>query len=226
MKEIIQKKPFEEELESTLKEKEILVKEIHHRVKNNLQIISSLLNLQAQYIKDKDALDAFHDSQNRVRAIALVHEKLYQNKDFSKLNFSVYVRDLVSNLLTNFNQGESDILTNVMIDELYLSLDLAVNLGLIITELISNSVKHAFQHHKYSPHDEKPKVTIILKVNTENSLSLVVKDNGSGFDYHSIVKVNLTLGLQLVQGLIDQIKGELLFEGGNGSKYQIIFPFL
>ena len=226
MKESISKKSYEEKLESSNKEKEILIKEIHHRVKNNLQIISSLLNLQAQYIKDRESLNAFHDSQDRVRAIALVHEKLYQTKNFTQINFSEYVKDLISNLMSTVNPGESDVMVEINVDELYLSMDLAINLGLIINELISNSLKHAFRLIKSSEQVEKEKISVSLKTYTSDKLRLIVKDNGSGLDYADIIKENSTLGLQLVHGFIEQIRGELSFIGSAGSEFDIIFPIL
>lgn len=226
MKEIKLKNTVEERLEISNKEKEILVKEIHHRVKNNLQIISSLLNLQAHYIKDKNSLNAFHDSQNRVRAIALVHEKLYQATDFSKINFPEYVRDLISNLVSTINLHESDVQVEINIEEIYFSMDLAINLGLIINELVSNSLKHAFKVSNNSTQNEKEKISVSLKSQTSSSFRLTVKDNGCGFDYHLIIRENSTLGLQLVKGFIEQINGELSFNGSGGSEFDIIFPIL
>jgi two-component sensor histidine kinase len=226
LKDSISKKTYQEKLESSLKEKEILIKEIHHRVKNNLQIISSLLNLQAQYIKDHESLNAFHDSQDRVRAIALVHEKLYQTKNFSQINFSEYVRDLISNLLSTVNPGESDVLVEINVDELFVSMDLAINLGLIINELISNSLKHAFRLNKSSEQSEKEKISVTLQTYTNDKLRLIVKDNGSGYNYADIIGENSTLGLQLVHGFIEQIRGELTFMGSAGSEFDIIFPIL
>jgi two-component sensor histidine kinase len=223
---IISKNKTEDRLESSEKEKEILIKEIHHRVKNNLQIISSLLNLQAQYIKDKDSLNAFHDSQNRVRAIALVHEKLYQTKNFAKIDFPDYVRDLVSNLVSTINPGVPDVHVGIDVEELYLSMDLAINLGLIITELVSNSLKHAFKNNKRLKEDETDELLVSLKSQTNSRLKLKVTDNGIGFDYSLIVKKNSTLGLQLVQGFVEQIKGDLTFSGSAGSEFEIVFPIL
>ncbi len=217
---------YKERIESTDMEKEILIKEIHHRVKNNLQIISSLLNLQAQYIKDPDSLNAFHDSQNRVRAIALVHEKLYQTKDFTKINFPEYVRDVIANLIDTVNPEGNDVRVEINIDELYLSMDLAINLGLIISELVSNTLKHAFREPYYNPQNEPGILSVSLKTQTNSSLRLKIKDNGSGFDYNLIIMKNSTLGLQLVKGFIEQIRGELTFNGDNGTEFDIIFPIL
>jgi len=225
LKENISENIRKERVESPDKEKEILIKELHHRVKNNLQIISSLLNLQAQYIKDRDSLNAFHDSQNRVRAIALVHEKLYQTKDFSRINFSEYVKDLITNLQATVNPG-TEVQVDIKIEELYLSMDLAINLGLIISELVSNSLKHAFNRPNVIRGDEKDKLLVTLKSQTNGILRLTVTDNGIGFDYPLIIKKNCTLGLQLVQGFIEQIKGELLFRRKEGAEFDINFPIL
>ena len=121
------------------------LKEIHHRVKNNLQIISSLLNLQSGYIKDKESIEIFKESQNRVRSMALIHEKLYQSKDMSQIDFSGYVSELVSNLFSSYSLNSALITLHQDIKNIMLEIDLAINLGLIINELVSNAFKHAFR---------------------------------------------------------------------------------
>ncbi|AUB39254.1 CheY chemotaxis protein or a CheY-like REC [Nostoc flagelliforme CCNUN1] len=139
-----ERKQAEEQIKASLQEKEVLLKEIHHRVKNNLQIISSLLNLQAEYIKDNQALEVFKDSQNRIESMALIHEKLYQSQDLAKINFADYIQDLVTNLFYSYNVNSSAISLKMNVEEVFLAIDAAIPCGLIINELISNSLKYAF----------------------------------------------------------------------------------
>ncbi len=141
---ITEQKIYREQIENSLKEKVVLLKEIHHRVKNNLQVISSLFRLQSFYIKDKEAQDVFLESQNRVKSMALIHEKLYLSKNLSNVNFSQYVHELITSLLASyrFNSNFIDVVINI--DEIELNVDVAINLGLIINELVSNTFKHPF----------------------------------------------------------------------------------
>ena len=135
--------PAAEQLKASLREKESLLKEIHHRVKNNLQVISSLLKLQAASIRDRSALEMFHESQNRIRSMALIHEKLYQSPDLSRVEFASYVRELLSLLLRSY-AARPQIELDTAIENAALSIELAVPLGLILNELISNCLKYAF----------------------------------------------------------------------------------
>jgi PAS domain S-box-containing protein len=205
-----------EKKDSSIKEKEVLLKEIHHRVKNNLQIISSLLNLQSGYIKDKDSIEVFKESQNRVRSMALIHEKLYQSKDMSQINFSEYVSELVSNLFSSYSLNSEHITYHQDINNILLGIDLAINLGLIINELVSNAFKHAF-----SP-DIKGNLFIRMKKD-DKKYELSIEDDGVGFSPEINFKKTESLGLQLIITLVEQIGGEIFLSRDNGSKFVIKF---
>jgi len=167
------------------------MREIHHRVKNNLQIISSLLNLHSQYIKDEDVLNIFSDSRNRVRSMAIIHVKLYKSKSMSKIDFGDYINDLVDSLFYNNNVNESRIKLHKNIDDVHFNVDTAIPCGLIVNELITNCLKHAF------PDDINGEVYIDLH-NIDDKYVLNIKDNGVGFPDNIDYKNTESLGLQLV----------------------------
>ena len=209
----------ENSLKNSLKDKDMLMREIHHRVKNNLQIISSLLNLQSQYIKDKYALDIFSDSQNRVRSMAIIHEKLYKSESMSKIDFGDYISDLADSLFYNYNVNRSRIKLNKNMDKIYFNVDTAIPCGLIINELITNCLKHAF------PDDINGHVSIdLLKI--EDKYVLNVKDSGVGFPDYIDYKNTESLGLQLVTNLVNQIDGTIELDKEKGSSFKIIFKEL
>jgi PAS domain S-box-containing protein len=205
-----------EKIESSLKEKEVLLKEIHHRVKNNLQIISSLLNLQSGYIKDKDSIEIFKESQNRVRSMALIHEKLYQSKDMSQIDFSEYVSELVSNLFSSYSLNSALITLHQNINDILLEIDIAINLGLIINELVSNAFKHAF------PEGRKGNLYISIKKDG-HKYELIIEDDGIGFSSEIDFRKTESLGLQLIITLVEQIGGEIFLFSDNGTKFVIKF---
>ena len=205
-----------ERSESSIKEKEVLVKEIHHRVKNNLQIISSLLNLQSGYIKDKNFIEIFKESQNRVRSMALIHEKLYQSKDMSQINFSEYVSELVSNLFGSYGLNSALIVFHQEINNILMAMDIAINLGLIINELVSNAFRHAFTGIK------KGNLYIRIKKNKQK-YELTVEDDGIGFPSGIDFRKTKSLGLQLINSLVEQIGGEIFLFRDNGTKFVIKF---
>jgi transcriptional regulator of acetoin/glycerol metabolism len=144
--EIAERKKAEEQINASLQEKVVLLREIHHRVKNNLQVISSLLNLQSGYIEDKRSLEIFRESQNRVRSMALIHEKLYQSKELNKIEFSEYIKSLTKDLFNSYNVDNNRIILKSDFDGIYFEIDTAILCGLIINELVSNSLKHAFPY--------------------------------------------------------------------------------
>ena len=219
IQDITQRKKAEEYLQESLKEKEVLLREVHHRVKNNLQIISSLLNLQSSYINDEKAYEYFQESQNRIRSMALIHEKLYRPKDLTKINFSEYLQDLISYLSSMYRKNNHTIIFNTEIEDAYINMDIAITLGLIINELVSNSLKYAF------PNNLSGKVSINLHNKNEN-LVLSVQDDGIGFPADFDLSNNNSLGLQLVKAFTQQLKGELEINDKNGTTINITFPKL
>jgi signal transduction histidine kinase len=206
-------------VETSLKEKEVLLKEIHHRVKNNLQIISSLLNLQSKLIKDPLTLEALRESKNRIRSMALIHEKLYQSKNFLTVNLEDYVRELIRYLFDTYDIGQKRITHNIMIRDVFINIDIAISLGLIINELISNSLKHGFE--KKITNGE---VVVLIDNNNKNEYCLVVKDNGDGLPDNFDLESSKTLGMQLVSTLVAQIQGKIEVFNEKGAEFKITFP--
>lgn len=214
---ITDQKMIEEKIAQSLNEKELLLKEIHHRVKNNLQVVSSLLRLQTSYVTDNNTLDILIDSQNRVRSMALVHQKLYQSKDFSQIDFKEYINQLSEQLFNVFRQKNKDIKINISSNDAKMSIDHAIPCGLIINELISNSLKYAF------PDNRSGLIDIDVYGSVDDRFVITVKDNGVGFPKGIDFKGTSTLGLQLVNTLVGQIDGTIDMENGIGTKFTLRF---
>ena len=218
-RDITQIKNAENDIKASLHEKEILLKEIHHRVKNNLQIISSLLNLQTHYVKDdKVAVDVLKESQNRVRSMAMIHEKLYQSKNFSHVKFDDYLNRLVSDLLYSYATTDN-IMTTIDVEDIKLNIETAIPCGLITSELVSNSLKYAF------PNEMGGRITVSLK-QLGSKYELVIGDNGIGVPKGFNYKNTDSFGLKIVTSLVDQIDGEIRLEKGHGTIFTIIFKEL
>jgi PAS domain S-box-containing protein len=217
---ITDKKLNEDQIKQSLQEKEILLKEVHHRVKNNLQVISSILNLQSHYIKDEAALETLKEIQNRIKSMALIHENLYQNKDLSHLNFGEYIANLVQNLVYTYNSSKKEIEVLMDVDDIFLNLDYSIPCGLIINELISNSLKHAFTE------SEKGTIKVIFKKHTD-LVHLSIEDDGKGFNKKIDFRNTDSLGLQLVMALVDQINGKIeqKAQTKKGTIYTIEFKY-
>ncbi len=196
--------------------KELLLKEIHHRVKNNLQVIASLLNLQSRNFQDKDIRQAFAESQNRVRSMAIAHEKLYMSKDLENINARDYINNLASYLLHSYRIGTGKVGLEIDVDDIHLNIDKTIPLGLIINELITNSLKYAF-----IPGDEGA-VSLSFK-NDGNLLVLTISDNGKGIPENIDIFNTDSLGMQLVITLIEQLKGKLELDRNTGSRFTITF---
>ncbi|NYB52316.1 MAG: PAS domain S-box protein [Methanobacteriaceae archaeon] len=213
---ITQRKKMEEELKKSLNEKEMLLKEIHHRVKNNLMIISSLLNLQSRYIKDKESQDIFKESQNRARSMALIHERLYQSTDLKRIDFGDYIRTLSQELFRTYATGKGNIELKLQVEDVFLDINTAIPLGLIVNELLTNSLKHAF------PQEREGEIMVSL-ISEDGFYFLIVKDNGVGipedFDYLNAG----SLGLQMVNSLTQQIDGEIELIRSGGTEFKIKF---
>ncbi|MBC8415135.1 MAG: PAS domain S-box protein [Candidatus Cloacimonetes bacterium] len=215
---ITKQKLAQDEINRSLQEKEVLLNEIHHRVKNNMQIITSLLKLQSQNIKDKRSLELFQNSQNRVRSMALIHEKLYRTKDFSNIDFGEYIRGLTTQLLISYHILPSQIKIDVNIKDIVFNINVAIPCGLIINELVTNSLNHAFSNCR----EGKIKITITKK--GTNGYLLVVKDNGKGLPPEATeLEDPTTLGLQLVSSLVSQLKGTLQYQFKEGAIFSIEF---
>ncbi len=214
VRDITGRKKTEEKIEASLKEKEVLLKEVHHRVKNNLQIISSLLNLQSNYIQDKEALEVFKESQNRVKSMALIHEKLYQSGNLSQINIRDYIKDLSAKLFASYRHDAKNIKLNLNVEEIFLEVDKCIAVGLILNELISNALKHAFANKTGGELG-------ISFFKDDSKLILEISDNGIGFPEDFDFQNTETLGLQLVFSLIDQHDGTIEYDKKNGTKFTI-----
>ncbi|MBD1920225.1 PAS domain S-box protein [Microcoleus sp. FACHB-831] len=215
---ISDRKRTEEQIKASLKEKEVLLKEIHHRVKNNLQIISSLLNLQSESIKDSRILDIFKEGQNRIDSMALIHEKLYQSENLDRVEFCEYIQELASNLYYSYEAGSKDIVLTINVDNVQLGIDTAIPCGLIINELVSNSLKYAF------PSGRSGEIIIDLHWEDDTELILSVSDNGIGFPQNVDFKNTESLGLQLVIALTNQLDGNIELNRDIGTEFKLKFP--
>ncbi|EKF86393.1 PAS domain S-box protein [Methanobacterium formicicum] len=212
---ITQRKNAENKVKQSLNEKELLLREIHHRVKNNMQIISSLLNLQRSHIHDAEADNILQESQGRVKSMALVHEKLYQTDNLARINVAEYIRSLSMNLFHSYTV-QSGINFTVDVGEVYFNIDTAVPLGLIINELVSNSLKYAFSDR------DKGEINISLEEADEAGVyHLKVSDNGTGFPSDLDFNNTNSLGLKLVNTLVQQLDGEIKLVNGSGTSFHI-----
>ncbi|BDZ69784.1 PAS domain S-box protein [Methanobacterium petrolearium] len=216
---ITRRKEADDKIKSSLKEKEVLLQEIHHRVKNNMQIISSLLNLQKQYVDDKEAVNVLMESQNRVKSMAIIHEKLYKSEDLVHIEISEYIESLVNGLFYSY-AVEMGVITPILeVERITLNMETAVPLGLIVSELVSNSLKYGF------PDERRGKIWVYLKKNGDQ-YHLTVGDNGVGFPEGFEFKNTETLGLQLVNNLLNQLGGEMTLETHHGTLFEIRFKEL
>ena len=207
------------QIASSLEEKEVLLKEIHHRVKNNLQIISSLLNLQAPNLQDPVALAQFQDSQNRIRTMALIHERLYRSDDLARIDFDPYLQDLTRQLLQGYQDQGKGVRLKVKAENVQFDIDTAIPCGLIVNELVSNALKHAF------PDERKGEISVELgRYDGNGHYRLTVCDDGVGMPPEMDWRNTPSLGLQLVNSLVYQLDGSLEMNGESGTKYFIQFP--
>ncbi|BDZ69212.1 PAS domain S-box protein [Methanobacterium ferruginis] len=213
---ITERKIVEKKLKESLEEKEMLLKEIHHRVKNNLMVISSLLNLQSQYIKDKEALDIFKESQNRAKSMALIHERLYRSTDLKKIDFGEYIHTLANDLFHTYVTDPSRIKLNMNLENVMVDINTTVPLGLILNELVTNSMKYAF------PEGKEGEIDIEFHKQEDNFI-LIVSDTGVGFPEGLDFRNTGSLGLQLVNNLVSQIDGEITLDNNQGTEFKITF---
>jgi PAS domain S-box-containing protein len=206
------------ELTASLREREVLLQEVHHRVKNNLQVVSSLLNMQMRQSTDEHAQSALAESRQRVAAIALIHEKLYQTKDYAGVPFSDYVRTLAADVFHAAGAAYGRVELEIDVESVTLAVDKAIPCGLILSELLSNTLKHAF------PNEREGKVQVSLH-RMSADLELVVADDGIGIPADFCVEDSQTLGMQLVTTLVEQLDGRLEIERHAGTAFKIQFPF-
>ena len=204
------------ELKKSLEEKDLMMKEIHHRVKNNFMIIQSLLQLQSRHIDDEDVIEIFKESQNRIKSMAFVHQRLYQHDNLKKINFGDYPETLASDIFKSYVINPDQITLDIDTEDVTLDIDTAIPLGLILNELISNSLKYAFP-------DGRNGKLIVKSYLKDNKYSLIVSDNGIGLPKGLDYKKSDSLGLKLIYSLSDQIGAEVKVNTTDGTRFEIIF---
>ncbi|RMF02809.1 MAG: GAF domain-containing protein [Chloroflexi bacterium] len=218
--EVADRRRAEAQITESLREKEILIKEIHHRVKNNLQIISSMLNLQSRYVTRENALDAFAESQNRVRSMALIHEKLYQSESLARIDFGEYIESLTSYLFRTYTTAAGKVTLKTHIESIVLGLDTAVPCGLLINELVTNALKHGY------PNGQKGEICVDFRLDDNHNLNLVVSNSGGvAFPDGLNIHAPTSLGLQIVNALVNQLDGTVELATTPYTSFKISFPF-
>jgi two-component sensor histidine kinase len=217
VRDITERKTAEDRLQASLAEKEVLLREIHHRVKNNMQVISSLLNLQSRHIQDPAVLEAFKESQRRIRSMALIHERLYQSTDLSRIEFSQYLRNLATHLFHSYQVDSDRIRLSLDAEEVFLNINTAIPCGLIVNELISNSLKHAF------PEGRKGEVGVSLQRVIGDGYMIRVRDDGIGFPEGLDFRRTETLGMQIISTLASQIEASIELTRERGTSFTIRF---
>jgi PAS domain S-box-containing protein len=220
IRDVTEQRQAEGQLKASLQEKEVLLREIHHRVKNNLQIISSLLNLQSQHVEDSKALEMFKESRLRVRSMAMVHEKLYRSKNLSRVDFKEYVQSLCYHLFQMYGVAPDTVALNLDMGDILLDINTAIPCGLLVSELISNALKHAF------PQGRKGEVTVSMKPVENGDIVLEVRDNGVGLEEDLDLKNTESFGLQLVDMLTEQLQGTISIDRNGGTTFAIRFKEL
>ncbi len=213
---ISDRKRIEIALRGSLEEKETLLREIHHRVKNNLQIVSSLLSLQAQELPDPSLQRAFGESQNRIRSMAMIHEQLYRSSSLANIDFAPYVKEIATKLAQSHGEGKVEITVDVR--NVLLNLERAIPCGLIVNELVTNALKHAFTGRDHGC------VGILMRVTEEGDVECRVEDDGVGFPNNRRFEEMPSMGSALVCGLVDQLQGSLEVQRGKGTAFVVRFP--
>ncbi len=220
----LERKQVEEQLNASLEEKEVLLKEIHHRVKNNMQVISSLLNLQSGRIKNEEILEMFKESQDRIRSMSLIHERLYQSQDLARIDFSHYIENLANHLFQSYRIDPETVGLVTDVRNVSLDINKAIPCGLIINELVSNSLKYAFPQARAEEKKKAKKGEINISLASENGkISLLYKDNGVGLPEDLNIETADSFGLQLVTALVAQLNGEIEIKKKPGATFKITF---
>ena len=213
-------KQAEEQIRSSLQEKEVLLQEIHHRVKNNMQIIVSMLRLQFDQIKDPQVKRLLKESQHRIRSMAMIHESLYGSDNFSRIDFAQYLEKMVSRLLRSYSIKEDLIKCEVIADEIYLEISRAIPCGLIVNELVSNALKHAF------PGGAGGTIQVRMSSDEQGRISITVSDDGVGFQREEEPQEPDTMGMRLLEGLIQQLQGSIEWTSNGGTSITVRFEGL
>lgn len=216
-RDITERKKAEEQVRASLIEKEMLLKEIHHRVKNNMAVVSSLLNLQAAKVEDEHYREMFSDSISRIKTMALIHEKLYRSEDLTKINFSDYISDMADNMYRSYRLSSSKVRLKKDIEQISLGIDAAIPCGLIVNELLSNSLKHAF------PDGREGEIKVALRAKDKEEVELMISDNGVGMPQALDFRSTDTLGLTLINALTGQLKGKIELNREQGTEFIITF---
>jgi two-component sensor histidine kinase len=215
---ITERKKAERQIKASLKEKEVLLAEVYHRVKNNMQVIISLLRLQAKNIEDKKHADMFIESEDRIRSMALIHEQLYQSQDFANIDFGEYTKSLVEGMFTSYGIDPSKIRFKIDIKDISFDLENAIPCGLIINELVSNSLKYAF------PKGKEGQISVNLRPVSENEFELMVSDDGIGTPKELDIRNVDTMGLSLVRTISEhQLDGKIDLDRTGGTQFNIKF---
>ncbi|MFQ5722491.1 MAG: sensor histidine kinase [Candidatus Aminicenantales bacterium] len=208
---------MEEKLKASLQEKEVLLREIHHRVKNNMQIMASLFRLQSSRLKDKNLREFFNVGQNRIKSMALIHESLYRSSNLARIDFSGYVKKLTTHLLAMYSIEGKYVKLTTEVEDVYLDINRAIPCGLIINELVSNALKYAF------PGNSKGEIVVRMFSDKGGKYKLIISDNGLGFPKNIDFRSTKTLGLQLVTDLVRQLDGHIQLEKDKGTTFKIEF---
>jgi two-component sensor histidine kinase len=203
-------------MQNAIEEQKVLLAEVNHRVKNNLAVIISLLNMQKNATGNRETKNALQDVHDRIMSMALVHQKMYQNKDKTSIELGNFIADLVVEIRKSLDLKEN-ILYETMIDSVNLDVSIAIPVGLVLNELITNSIKHAFQETK------EPNISITL-TKKDGYIELVMRDNGMGATFDNLNQ-NAGIGMSLIQSLVDQIEGTYSFEVKNGLAFTLEFPY-
>ena len=214
---IPERKRYEERMEASLREKEVIIKEVHHRVKNNMQVISGFLELQSNYIDDPQTVEKLMECQRRVRTMALVHEKLYQSRTLGVINAAEYIKSLIADLMNSYMMSTTVDVT-VDVDDVNITLDMAIPCGLIINELVTNSLKYAYAGRTSG------KLSLVMHHQEDHTFSLTVQDDGVGLPPDYEARAAASLGTQLVGVLVHQLGGEMKVDSSQGARFTIVFP--
>ncbi len=215
--EILRSQQATEKIRISLQEKDVLLKEVHHRVKNNLQVISGLLNLQAHHVKDEESRRIYQDSQNRVSTMALIHEQLYQVDDLANVHFAGFVQELTTNLMRSYSMSDSRIELELDVQDVEMVIDTAIPCGLIINELFANSLQYAF------PDGREGRIRMEFSEPEEGHYKLIFSDDGVGFPDGFDFESTKTMGLQLVRILSEQLNSETVVQSGPGTSFTFNF---